>query len=102
MTTIRKSATVKVMLSHNYNHFEASIALENDEGVTVQDIDSALLEEKQELVKYLELLLDGPEIEDEVQAVLYYAAAKELIKKNKTFNQPVDQSTNQPQRPPEQ
>ena len=39
--TIRKSATVKVMLSHNYNHFETSIALENEDGVTVEDIDSA-------------------------------------------------------------
>ncbi len=41
MTTIRKSATVKVMLSHNYNHFEASIALENEDGVTIEDIDAA-------------------------------------------------------------
>lgn len=41
MTTIRKSATVKVMLSHNYNHFEASIALENEDGVTVKEIDEA-------------------------------------------------------------
>lgn len=39
--TIRKSATVKVMLSHNYNHFETSIALENEHGVTVEDIDNA-------------------------------------------------------------
>jgi hypothetical protein len=41
METIRKSATVKVMLSHNYNHFEASIALENENGVSVEDIDNA-------------------------------------------------------------
>lgn len=41
MTTIRKSATVKVMLSHNYNHFEASIALENEDGVSIKDIDDA-------------------------------------------------------------
>lgn len=41
MTTIRKSATVKVMLSHNYNHFEASIALENEDGVSIKDIDEA-------------------------------------------------------------
>lgn len=41
MSTIRKSATVKVMLSHNYNHFEASIALENESGVSVEDIDHA-------------------------------------------------------------
>lgn len=39
--TIRKSATVKVMNSHNYNHFEASICLENDEGVSNLDIDEA-------------------------------------------------------------
>lgn len=39
--TIRKSATVKVMLSHNYNHFEASIALENEQGVSLEDIDNA-------------------------------------------------------------
>lgn len=39
--TIRKSATVKVMLSYNYNHFEASIALENEDGLTVKDIDDA-------------------------------------------------------------
>lgn len=41
MTTIRKSATVKVMLSHNYNHFEASIALENENGVSFEEIDNA-------------------------------------------------------------
>ena len=41
MTTIRKSATVKVMLSHNYNHFEASMAVENDDGVTFEDVDLA-------------------------------------------------------------
>lgn len=39
--TIRKSATVKVMLSYNYNHFEASIALENEDGLTTKDIDDA-------------------------------------------------------------
>jgi seryl-tRNA synthetase len=39
--TIRKSATVKVMLSYNYNHFEASIALENENGLTTKDIDDA-------------------------------------------------------------
>lgn len=41
MSTIRKSATVKVMISYNYNHFEASIALENEDGVTVKEIDEA-------------------------------------------------------------
>lgn len=39
--TIRKSASVKVMISHNYNHFEASIQLENEQGVSVKDIDEA-------------------------------------------------------------
>lgn len=39
--TIRKSATVKVMLSYNYNHFEASIALENEGGLSTKDIDDA-------------------------------------------------------------
>lgn len=41
MTTIRKSATVKTMLSYNYNHFEASICLENEEGLTIQEINEA-------------------------------------------------------------
>lgn len=39
--TIIKSASVKVMLSHNHNHFEASMVLENDEGVSVKDMDNA-------------------------------------------------------------
>lgn len=41
MTTIRKSASVKVMLSYNYCHFEASMSLENEDGVTNKDIDDA-------------------------------------------------------------
>ncbi len=41
MTAIRTSATVKVMISHNYNHFEASISLENEDGVSFEDIDNA-------------------------------------------------------------
>jgi predicted nucleic acid-binding protein len=41
MTTIRKSATVKTMISHNYNHFEASICLENENGLTVEEINEA-------------------------------------------------------------
>lgn len=41
MSTIIKTASVKVMLSHNYNHFEASMTLENDNGVQVSDIDNA-------------------------------------------------------------
>ena len=39
--TILKSATVKVMLSHDYNHFESSICIENEEGLAVKEIDNA-------------------------------------------------------------
>lgn len=39
MSTIRKSATVKVMLSYDYNHFEASICLENENGIFVKELD---------------------------------------------------------------
>jgi len=41
MATKIKTATVKVMLSHNYNQFEASMSLENDEGLTVTEINNA-------------------------------------------------------------
>lgn len=41
METITKTATVKVMLSHNYNHFETSISLENEEGIKIEEIDEA-------------------------------------------------------------
>jgi hypothetical protein len=41
MSTIIKSASVKVMLSYNYNHFESSLTLENDQGLTMQDVDDA-------------------------------------------------------------
>lgn len=41
MSTIIKSAAVKVMLSYNYNHFESSMTLENESGVSVADIDNA-------------------------------------------------------------
>lgn len=40
-TTKVKSASVKVMLSYDYSHFEASMSLENDNGLSVQEIDSA-------------------------------------------------------------
>jgi hypothetical protein len=36
-----KSASVKVMLSYDYSHFEASMALENDNGLAPKEIDSA-------------------------------------------------------------
>lgn len=41
METIIKSASVKVMLSYDYSHFEASMSLENDNGLSVTDIDNA-------------------------------------------------------------
>ena len=41
MSTIIKSASVKVMLSYDYSHFEASMALENDNGLSLKDIDEA-------------------------------------------------------------
>lgn len=41
MSTIKKSASVKVMLSYDYCHFETSMSLENDEGVSVKEIDEA-------------------------------------------------------------
>ena len=41
METIIKSASVKVMLSHDYSHFEASMALENESGIPLKDIDEA-------------------------------------------------------------
>jgi hypothetical protein len=41
METKIKSASVKVMLSYDYSHFEASMSLENDNGITVNEIDSA-------------------------------------------------------------
>jgi hypothetical protein len=36
-----KTASVKVMLSYDYSHFEASMSLENDNGLSVFDIDEA-------------------------------------------------------------
>lgn len=41
METKIKSASVKVMLSYDYCHFETSMQLENDNGVTLKDIDDA-------------------------------------------------------------
>ena len=41
METIVKNASVKVMLSHDYCHFETSMSLENESGVTLKDIDDA-------------------------------------------------------------
>ncbi len=39
METIIKSASVKVMLSYDYSHFEASMSIENESGLTMSDID---------------------------------------------------------------
>lgn len=41
METIIKSASVKVMLSYDYSHFEASMSVENEGGLTMSDIDEA-------------------------------------------------------------
>lgn len=41
MTTIIKNASVKVMLSYDYSHFEASMSLENDNGLDMKEIDEA-------------------------------------------------------------
>ncbi len=41
METIIKNASVKVMLSYDYSHFEASMSLENDNGVSIKEIDEA-------------------------------------------------------------
>lgn len=40
MTTI-KSASVKVMLSYDYSHFEAAMSIENESGLSMKDIDEA-------------------------------------------------------------
>lgn len=39
--TILKSASVKVMLSYDYSHFEASVSLENESGLSIKEIDEA-------------------------------------------------------------
>jgi hypothetical protein len=41
METKIKTASVKVMLSYDYSHFEASMSLENDNGLDVKEIDNA-------------------------------------------------------------
>lgn len=41
METIIKSASVKVMLSYDYSHFEASMSVENESGLTMSDIDES-------------------------------------------------------------
>lgn len=39
--TVIKSASVKVMLSYDYSHFEASMSLENENGLSIKEIDAA-------------------------------------------------------------
>lgn len=39
--TIIKNASVKVMLSYDYSHFEASMSLENDKGIEPYELDEA-------------------------------------------------------------
>lgn len=41
MTTKIKTASVKVMLSYDYSHFEASMSLENEDGIELQEVDNA-------------------------------------------------------------
>lgn len=41
METKIKNASVKVMLSHDYSHFECLMSLENDNGLSMKEIDNA-------------------------------------------------------------
>lgn len=41
MNTIIKNASVKVMLSYDYSHFESSMTIENGNGLNVKDINEA-------------------------------------------------------------
>jgi hypothetical protein len=41
MKTINKTASVKVMLSYDYCHFEASMQIENEDGLQLSEIDEA-------------------------------------------------------------
>lgn len=41
MSTIVKTASVKVMLSYDYSHFESSMSIENESGLSLQDINEA-------------------------------------------------------------
>lgn len=41
MNTLVKNASVKVMLSYDYSHFEASMSLENEGGLLMSEIDEA-------------------------------------------------------------
>ena len=41
MQTKIKTASVKVMLSYDYSHFEANMGLENEEGIELHEVDNA-------------------------------------------------------------
>lgn len=41
MGTVIKSASVKIMLSYDYSHFESSMSLENESGLLAVEIDAA-------------------------------------------------------------
>lgn len=41
MNTIIKNASVKIMLSYDYSHFESSLSIEKDSGLTLKEIDDA-------------------------------------------------------------
>lgn len=65
MAAIIKSASVKVMLSYDYSHFEALMSLENESGLSLKDIDEAR--------KNCQRLAD--------KAVAQYKTAKEMASK---------------------
>jgi hypothetical protein len=41
MDKIIKSASVKIMLSYDYSHFETAMSVENESGLSMKDIDDA-------------------------------------------------------------
>ncbi|MCL1933560.1 MAG: hypothetical protein FWF53_07105 [Candidatus Azobacteroides sp.] len=41
METIIKSASVKIMLSYDYSHFETAMSVDNENGLSMKDIDNA-------------------------------------------------------------
>jgi hypothetical protein len=41
METVLKNASVKIMLSYDYSHFEVAMSIENESGLLLKDIDDA-------------------------------------------------------------
>lgn len=74
MGTLVTSTYVKVMLSYNYNHFEAGMGLANPDGITLEEIDEAR--------KNCQRLCD--------KAVRQYKKAKEIFQKNEYSQQEYD------------